>query len=346
MAITVPIVAALLATVYVLFIGFGKELHPHPVYDGVASPAFAVVDLPGRGKGLVATRNIKQGELLIKEKPLILVPSSTSMSPSVLIKQHLSLLSPSKRNEFYSLSYVTPANDQVPASTESLSDDEVALAIFQTNAISAGENAGIFPWTARLNHGCSAAFNSVYSWRPGEGIIVVHALKSVKRGDELLTTYTDTKKSREERQHYLKSFYDFPCTCSVCSLPDPESAASDDRLTRMSSLSQTFASWGHGQIDGKEATRIANEIWTLGKEEVYWSERGRLAADAAHVAAAHSDKRAAVAWALLAFNWYAIELGEDSTQAQEMRAVVSNPQSHLAWASRYPQFVELPTSDD
>jgi hypothetical protein len=38
------------------------------------------------------------------------------------------------------------------------------LAKAQTNAISAGNMVGIFPKTARLNHGCSSAFNVAYKW--------------------------------------------------------------------------------------------------------------------------------------------------------------------------------------
>jgi len=36
---------------------------------------------------------------------------------------------------------------------------------FQTNAVAAGDGVGIFPTMARINHGCSSAFNAVYTWR-------------------------------------------------------------------------------------------------------------------------------------------------------------------------------------
>ena len=66
-------------------------------------------------------------------------------------------------------------------------NEALALAIFQTNSIAAGNGqAGIFPRVARLNHGCSKAFNSVYWWRADEGeegLIVVHALKGIKEGE-------------------------------------------------------------------------------------------------------------------------------------------------------------------
>lgn len=62
-------------------------------------------------------------------------------------------------------------------------NEALALAIFQTNSIAAGSNVGIFPRMARFNHGCSSAFNSVYTWREKEGFLVAHALKAIKKGE-------------------------------------------------------------------------------------------------------------------------------------------------------------------
>jgi hypothetical protein len=40
----------------------------------------------------------------------------------------------------------------------------------------------------------------------------------------------------------------------------------------MRTLKEKFATWGAGTIDGKEATKLANEIWEVGEAEGYWSE--------------------------------------------------------------------------
>ena len=100
-------------------------------------------------------------------------------SPGPLILRKLSELPSNARDSFYSLSYITPPSVSRDAT---LSAEQIALFTFQTNAISAGQNVGIFPRVARLNHGCSAAFNAVYSWREKDGELVVHALKPIARG--------------------------------------------------------------------------------------------------------------------------------------------------------------------
>ena len=87
---------------------------------------------------------------------------------------------PKDRQAFWNLSYVNFPSNLSPGEHP----DEVALAIFQTNSVAAGDGvAGIFPLMARLNHGCSGAFNVVYTWREREGVLVVHALKYVKKGE-------------------------------------------------------------------------------------------------------------------------------------------------------------------
>ncbi|EMD35001.1 hypothetical protein CERSUDRAFT_54156, partial [Gelatoporia subvermispora B] len=293
---------------------------------------FSVVDLPGRGKGIVATRDIQQGELVLREKPLFVVSSSVTGSPGALLLDMLSPLTEEQRASFYNLSYVYLPQGPQPGTRAY--DEALALAIFQTNAVSAGQHVGIFPQMARLNHGCSSAFNSVYTWRDREGMIVVHALKPVKEGEELLTTYTDTKRPRDARRQFLEAHYGFRCGCSVCSLPPEPLEASDRRLSAMADLYQRFSWWQHGRVTGLEAEGVASEIWAIGEEEGYWSERGRLAADVAWVAAAHSDANAARQWAILALRWYSYELGSDSVQAEEMRTIVARPEEHPAWASR------------
>ena len=88
---------------------------------------------------------------------------------------------------------------------------------------------------------------------------------------------------------FLQKHYGFLCSCSTCALPDEEAHLSDQRLERMRNLYGQLATWASGSINGSTASRIAREIWDTGGTEGYVSERGQLAADVTHVAAAHSE---------------------------------------------------------
>lgn len=84
-----------------------------------------------------------------------------------------------QKQAFFNLSYVNFPQGKDPAKDI----DELALAIFSTNAVKADKEVGIFPRMARLNHGCSKAFNSVYSFRPTEGTLYVYAIKPIANGE-------------------------------------------------------------------------------------------------------------------------------------------------------------------
>ena len=111
----------------------------------------------------------------------------------------LPTLSKSEHAALFNLSYVRlPPN----LSKDDLDyDAQVALAITQTNGIAAGvRGVGVFPNISRMNHGCSSAFNAVYSWREREQKMVVYAIRPIKQGQEILTAYFDTRRPRRERR--------------------------------------------------------------------------------------------------------------------------------------------------
>lgn len=110
--------------------------------------------------------------MILKETPLFVVKagSGSSLPGSVLtilyvivgfadLESHIhsvvSGLNATSRSSFFELSYPTTRHGS-----------DIPMVIFQTNSVKIKDDAvGIFPLTARLNHGCSRAFNSAYSWR-------------------------------------------------------------------------------------------------------------------------------------------------------------------------------------
>ncbi|KAG9047191.1 hypothetical protein FS837_002834 [Tulasnella sp. UAMH 9824] len=142
---------------------------------------YQVVDLPGRGKGMLAARNIKvrawemdscgfhntqwvhheqAGELILTDKPVIRLPSYTEQNPSEYILDQIANLTTAQRAKFMSLSHLP-----------NIPENHIPFSIMQTNAFAAGESMAIFPEAARLNHACAGAFNVVYNWREDEGTL-------------------------------------------------------------------------------------------------------------------------------------------------------------------------------
>ena len=127
------------------------------------------------------------------------VVTLVSVPPAELMGKILPTLSKSQLAALFDLSYV-----MLPPNLSKHDTDykaQVALAITQTNGISIGAGGvGVFPNVSRLNHGCSRAFNAVYSWREKERKLVVYAIRPIKQGQEILTAYFDTRRPRDERR--------------------------------------------------------------------------------------------------------------------------------------------------
>lgn len=123
------------------------------------------------------------------------------------------------------------------------------------------------------------AADDVYEYKTAQGAASV--IVSMTNENDVWT--------EQHNRAYLAEHYGFECRCNVCSLPDEVLRESDERLYKMEMLYARFARWGTEEISGREAVSTAKEIWAIGEDEGYWSERGQLAADVAWVAASHSE---------------------------------------------------------
>jgi len=281
-------------------------------------------------------------------EPLLKLSSTTDLLPSEYILEQVERLDEEERKTFMSFSYRTTLPGSSGQEMLVIPESVIPLAIVRANSFDIGSGmVAVFHDATRMNHACAGAFNVVYSWREAEDRLYVHAVRDIKQGEEILTTYINTKKPRSERQSFLSTHYHFDCKCSVCSLPEMASASSDARLSQMRDLYEKLATWNQDEIDGEEANKIANSIWNIGGEEGYTYERGALAADAAIIAAAHSDAEAAKAWYLLAAQWSTYELGADSDKVIEIlrAAAATDPTEFRRWGTKRPMKVGGPAPE-
>ncbi|KAM9983897.1 hypothetical protein ACTFIY_000621 [Dictyostelium cf. discoideum] len=72
---------------------------------------------------------------------------------------------------------------------------------------------GIFPTGSYLNHSC---LPNAFWYNDDQGMMVFRTLRSIKKGEEILTSYTDiTTECSERRKHLLKQYFFF-CQCQQC----------------------------------------------------------------------------------------------------------------------------------
>ena len=163
-----------------------------------------------KGRGLVATRNIKKGSVVLEEDPLMLIKEGKDLEARVL-EAH-KMLTKNDKKKFGSLHALNrPERKKVlniwsanSLSTQVMKSDEPLL--------------GVYYRAALINHSCGP--NSVINFTEDRRIKIV-AVEQIRAGEEVLINYlrpTVEQLLKYERQKMLRTRFEFSCECRVCSL--------------------------------------------------------------------------------------------------------------------------------
>ncbi|KAG6030570.1 hypothetical protein E4U19_000409 [Claviceps sp. Clav32 group G5] len=201
--------------------------------DSPASDSmYAMQDVPGKGRGLVATRNIPQGTRIISEQALFTVRNVVNVEERQrLVCQQVDLLSNDQRDAFLSMHNAHTFNDTARR----------YLGIFQTNSLPAGEistsnNRGIYLQACHLNHDCD--YNATYDWNVTIQRLTVHAFRDIDAGEEITVPYVEFLMNHESRRKIFKVAWDFTCSCRLCSLPRKLRQERDRKLEKIVRLGE------------------------------------------------------------------------------------------------------------
>ena len=180
-----------------------------------------VTEYEGKGRGVMAARDIKMGEIIFLDKPVMKVPINPTDLPDLF---------QSIKNQIRKMS--TEAKLQYDKFAKQDEEDEVskALAIIADNCKSDGEWNILFLNAALVNHSCSPNSTSELIQKEGETWYEVRAIKDISRGEEVTKFYAHCgcKEMEEsftikafgcnsrERRVVLKKHFRFDCKCCVC----------------------------------------------------------------------------------------------------------------------------------
>jgi len=281
--------------------------------------AFEVVDVVGKGKGVVAKRDIRDGELLVLECPVLKLAGSFKDRFKRSQKAQ-----PKLQASFNKLSAENKANIMDLASVE---EPKTLASIFCTNAVPAGNGSDVgllCPVISRFNHSCSP--NALFHWIEHVEAEAVRAVCPIPTGSEICVSYIDLEDSTLGRQQSLQDKFGFTCTCPACSLSGVAREESDARRERMAELDQSIGICGG---DNPEmGLRLVDELFRLfGEEQLcYPGKMGRAAFDAFQMAVYGNRSRSEVRkWANLAYENYRKGWGEHDSDCQRMRKYMEKP---------------------
>ncbi|KAI0761262.1 hypothetical protein BD413DRAFT_617143 [Trametes elegans] len=279
---------------------------------------FKLQDVPGKGKGLIATRTIAQGELILTEPPLL---QQDRQSSNAIIVHALGQLSEAQQREYFSLANAHRGALPPP------------LGIFKTNALPCGdhdpgrgvhaESGAVFALGSRFNSSCTPNVNNC--WDDGRGEITFWAARDIVAGEELLIAYGGLCEDKETRRARLRTAFGFDCACDAYSLEGDASKRSDDRRVELAQLYDEIGRCGSSPAAGVQKV---NRVLKLLKEEGLFDVLAPPYYYDAFQFCASSDLKNAKAWAQKACDGYSAVRGPQSESAKRMRRYAKNPRAH------------------
>jgi hypothetical protein len=169
----------------------------------VKQVSYKCVTIPGKGMGMIATRDIENGELIIQEEPVFDVRRYSRID--YLVDQ-FKKLSSTEQEAVMNLHNAHPEFGELHG-------------IMNTNSLKRGDNSILCLEVSRFNHSCLP--NAEYTF--SEPYQRVYAIRNIKKGDELCVSYSVFEGDIESVRLELKTKYGFDCMCELCDMKDEKS---------------------------------------------------------------------------------------------------------------------------
>lgn len=275
-----------------------------PAHD----PMYEVVDIPGKGKGLIALRDIPRGTRILFEEPLFFLPDMPRDLLSEAVAAGLKTLSKDEQRQFLSLHNNFPGKGALGG-------------LFLTNALPFSFGLGIYPTICRINHSCGP--NTYRTWNHDAKREAIHAITPIPAGQEITIGYGAGGPFAARQARLLETFR-FRCTCRVCVLDPAARRASDIRRLNMKELSEAIA---RGRVRAPAAClRACHALLQIQEMELpgFGANAPRAYYDAYQICISNGDQARASVLAERTYQGRLVCEG-DTVITQRLRALAMNP---------------------
>lgn len=292
------------------------DFYPHE--DTTPEPApFREAQMPGKGLGLIATRDILAGEIIMSRAPTLLVhhDSHSDLPRDVLTELYDAAVAklPAGRRASFERQYGESHYDRINKNAFwiGLTEDE------------SGAHQGAYPDIARLNHACRP--NCAQSF--DNATMYVTAVTDISAGTELTISYTDVLLPSAERHARLSTGWKFECGCQLCASGAAGLAASDAALVAAKELESRLDDPAAEGMNADDGARLVDILKTEGLHVVL----GRAYARAALNYALFGKHDTAQKWAGDAAKVLERELGDGHPDVKGMKVMAKDPKEHWSW---------------
>ncbi|EAA28732.2 SET domain-containing protein [Neurospora crassa] len=230
---------------------------------------YQITDVKGKGKGVVATRSIKQGEILMVDVPALLISEEFLRETERegkghlrrrMVKRGLEQLPESTRRKVLELqkgsgSYEIDAilGINLKGLGGDRSETDSALALLEEQELQEhGEGMmGLFAEVARINHSCRP--NARLRFSKNRLAMEVVSYRPIFPGEEILISYTPLNLPPSDRHNFLQQTHHFTCHCPLCTaLSDDPSANTPaaESHSRRQHLNELWTTMLHAKSEG------------------------------------------------------------------------------------------------
>ena len=203
--------------------------------------AFTVVAVPGAGMGMIASRDLFKGSVVLRERPIAILRAATLQEAAAELWPELSKL----RKEWHANRSWPDEVHAPPEVIERFAEKEfnrcsrhdqqrwLSLAdafhasttpggVARTNAFTdvATGDQHLFERMSRANHSCDPNMRFLLDNFPGDGgLVSLSVLRDTLKGEALTISYIslhDLELTTEERRALLREKFNFECECKRC----------------------------------------------------------------------------------------------------------------------------------
>ena len=182
---------------------------------------FRITELGAQGYGIVATREIRQGELILKEPEWLRIKGRVheefyELSLPSFREQYAGLNRPGEQAEFLSLTHAS-----MPMGEDSEQEEEQLLARVDCNAFAVTDaDSALFRLASRFNHSCipNVDYEILEDNLPTPVSFCARTNQVIAVGAQLFINYIkhEDLAAPEHRQRELQDRYGFLCNCRKC----------------------------------------------------------------------------------------------------------------------------------
>jgi len=216
-----------------------------------------VTEYEGKGRGVMAARDIKMGEVIFIDKPVVKVKMPSGelslaeaaeeveevIPPSLKLQiENLSSEAKLQIDKFVKTSYLC-VKDKLPEDLKYFSDHMEGikeLGLFATHSKTIDGWGVIFLNVALINHSCAPNATSETIQKDGDTWYEIRAFKDISKGEEvtLCEEVSMVGCTPQERRAIIRQQFYFDCKCLVCTgiIPDQE-----DIMKELLELHERFA---------------------------------------------------------------------------------------------------------